>query len=256
MSPSTAHMALTFSGKGAVVTGAASGIGAAVTAVLIDAGIRTLALDLREPEQVSGPRAHLHVPCAVDVRDRCGLQDIVDEHAGEGLSYVVNCAGVLETTGFAGVGQDSWSRALDVNLVGAYNLIDAVTPHMERSGRGAVVNISSIESHRVVALTDPDPTPQYAASKAGLSMLTRTAARALASRGIRVNSIAPGFVATPMAAAHGDTSRLPDSLQRRVPTGRFGRPDEIAHAAAFLLSDQSSYTTGAELLVDGGFELT
>ncbi|GAC00976.1 putative alcohol dehydrogenase [Gordonia namibiensis NBRC 108229] len=256
MSPATAHIALTFSGKGAVVTGAASGIGAAVTALLLDAGIRTLALDLREPEQVSGPRARLHVPCAVDVRDRRGVQDVIDEHAGDGLSYVVNCAGIIETTGFGGVGQDQWSRALDVNLAGAYNVIDAATTHLADSGAGAIVNISSIESHRVVALTDPDPTPQYAASKAGLSMLTRTAARALAGRGIRVNSIAPGFIATPMAAAHGDTTQLPGRLASRVPAGRFGTPDEIASAAAFLLSDQSAYTTGSELLVDGGFELT
>lgn len=256
MSQPSAHIALSFSGRGAIVTGAASGIGAAVARLLVSAGVRTLALDLRKPESIDGPYADLHVPAAVDVRDREVLQSVVDSHAGDGFSYIVNCAGILETTGFVGVDQTAWSRALDVNLVGAYNVIDAGTPHLERATVGAIVNISSIESHRVVALTDPDPTPQYAAGKAGLSMLTRTAARALAQRGIRVNSVAPGFIATPMAAAHGDTTRLPESLNARVPAGRFGHPDEIANAVAFLLSDQADYITGGELLVDGGFELT
>lgn len=87
-------------------------------------------------------------------------------------------------------------------------------------------------------------------------MLTQSAARALAADGVRVNSVSPGFVATPMAAAHGDTTTLPPTLAARVPAARFATASDIANAVAFLLSDQASYITGTDLRVDGGFELT
>jgi NAD(P)-dependent dehydrogenase (short-subunit alcohol dehydrogenase family) len=169
---------------------------------------------------------------------------------------VVNCAGILDPTGFAGVSVDSWRRTLEVNLVAAYTVIDILRPRLEAAGGGAVVNVSSIEAERVIAVSNPDPNPAYAASKAGLTMLTRTAARALAGTGVRVNSVSPGFVATQMAAGHGDTATLPPVLEPRVPLGRFAAPEEIAQAILFLLSDQASFVTGADLRVDGGLSLT
>ncbi|MUL82561.1 MULTISPECIES: SDR family NAD(P)-dependent oxidoreductase [unclassified Mycolicibacterium] len=250
-------LALSFGGGDAVVTGAASGIGAATAATLMTAGIRTIRLDIRQPDPDPRYGPELQVCCAADVRD----PDLVAVLQAQGVdsgavSYLVNCAGVIDHTGFAGVTREQWTRCLEINLIGAYNLIDALTPSLRTASAAAVVNIASIEAHRVVALSNPDPTPQYAASKAGLRMLTQTSARALAADGVRVNSISPGFVATPMAATHGDTSSLPPALAARVPAGRFAAPDEIASAAAFLLSDQAAYITGSDLRVDGGFELT
>jgi NAD(P)-dependent dehydrogenase (short-subunit alcohol dehydrogenase family) len=255
--PPASGLLLTFGGGDAVVTGAASGIGAATARTLMSAGVRTVRLDVRTPEPDPDVDPALQVCVGADVRDA----DIAARLADAGVdvdrvSYLVNCAGIIDNTGFTGVDRESWMRCLEINLVGAYNLIDALGPALKRSGTAAIVNITSLEAYRVIALTDPDPTPQYAASKAGLQMLTRSAARALAGDGVRVNSVSPGFVATPMAAVHGDTGSLPPSLSPRVPAGRFADPSDIANAVAFLLSDQAGYITGTDLCVDGGFQLT
>ncbi|WGX96679.1 SDR family NAD(P)-dependent oxidoreductase [Nocardioides sp. L-11A] len=246
---------LTYAGEVAVVTGAAGGIGAATATLLLDAGLTVLCLDRVVPDGNGGYDGRRRC-AAVDVTDANGLGATLDRlRAGLPLSYVVNCAGILDETGFAGAGSESWLRTLDVNLVGAYRVLDAAGPRFAAAG-GAVVNVGSIEAHRVIALSNPDPNPAYAASKAGLAMLTRTAGRALAARGVRVNTVSPGFVATAMAAAHGTAAQLPPALAARVPLGRFARADEVAAAIAFLLADQASYVTGADLRIDGGFELT
>lgn len=250
---------LTFAGRVALVTGAASGIGAATARALMSAGIRTLCLDLREPDLVADIAEDLQIRRAADVTDIDALRAVISDEIGtDGLSYVVNCAGIIDDTGFSNVSRQSWLRCLEVNLVGAYNVVDAAGDLLRNSAAGAVVNVTSLEGTRVVALSNPDPTPQYAASKAGLAMLTQTAARALAADGVRVNSVSPGFVATPMAlaAAHESTDGLPLALAPRVPLGRFAQPEEIADAIAFLLSDQARFITGADLRIDGGFTLT
>lgn len=250
---------LPFTGETALVTGAASGIGSAIADLLLSAGIRTICADLREPDPSNTGRVGLQVSRAVDVTDRAGLQALIaQETAAGGLDYVVNSAGIAANTGYSQVSREQWLHCLEVNLVGAYNVLDAARPGLRRSTAASVVNIASIEGTHVVALSNPDPTPQYAASKAGLLMFTRTSARALASDGVRVNSISPGFVATPMAlaAAHSSTESLPRALQDRVPLGRFATPEEIADAAVFLLSDRARYITGTDLRIDGGFTLT
>lgn len=253
----TKSLPLTFSGGDALITGAASGIGAAIARTLSSAGVRTIRMDIRTPQLDPAFGPELQVGIAADVRDADLLATLIDHGVHpDAISYLVNCAGILDNTGFTGVDKQAWLRCLEINLVGAYNLIDTLTPALRRNSPAAVVNITSIEAARVIALSDPDPTPQYAASKAGLHTLTQSAARALAGDGVRVNCVSPGFVATAMAAAHGTTSALPPSLAARVPAGRFADPDDIAPAVAFLLSDQAGYITGTDLCVDGGFRLT
>jgi NAD(P)-dependent dehydrogenase (short-subunit alcohol dehydrogenase family) len=252
----TRSMELTFAGSTAVVTGAASGIGAATAQALIGAGIRTLAIDLHDPITKYRCGGDLLVSRTVDVRDAAAVKHAVQEAFPESqLNYVVNCAGIPAHTGFRDVGDGGWRSVLEVNLIGAYNVIDSCADYLAAGDPAAIVNITSMEAHRVIALTNPDPSPQYAASKAALAMLTRTAARALGSH-TRVNSVAPGFVATPMAAEHGDTTALPAQLAVRTVLNRWAQPRHIADAVAFLLSDQASYITGADLRVDGGFAIT
>lgn len=256
MDRSIPSLPLTYAGATAVVTGAASGIGAATAKLLLEAGLTVLCLDRVLPEGDGGFGGRRRC-AAADVTDADGLAAVLAERLGDDpLSYVVNCAGVLQETGFAEVRDDDWLRTLDVNLIGAYRVMEAARPRMAGQPGSAVVNVTSIEADRVVAVSNPDPNPAYAASKAGLAMLTRTAARALAAAGIRVNSISPGFVATPMAAAHGGSGEFPPALTPRVPLGRFATAAEIAWGIAFLLSDQAAFITGSDLRVDGGFTLT
>lgn len=251
MSAERREFSLSYAGRVAVVTGAASGIGRATTERFLRCGVEVVALDLREPEPLSIAGVS-SLPLAVDVRDRDSVARALTETA-KTPHYLVNCAGVLDPSGFRQVSSESFLRVLDVNLVAAYSLIDIAS---ELGELQAVVNVSSIEASRVVAISDPDPHPAYAASKAGMSMLTKTAARALAGQGTRVNAVAPGFVRTAMAAEHGDATELPAALAGRVPLRRFATADEIADSIAFLCSDQAGFITGAELVVDGGFQHT
>lgn len=244
---SNAVLPLHFTGQTALVTGAGSGIGEAITGLLIQAGVTVYAVDQYLPTVTPGA-----LPMAADVRNSEQL-DRLFETLPTAPEYVVNSAGVLDPTGFTSVPDISFARVLDINLTGAYRIIDRARI---AGALRSVVNITSIEGFRVVALSNPDPHPAYAASKAALSMLTRTAARAMAGRGTRVNSIAPGFVRTPMAQEHGDPGELPTAMQQRIPLQRFASPAEVAHSVVFLLSDEAAYITGTELTVDGGFSLT
>lgn len=247
---------LTFHGATALVTGAASGIGAATADLLRSAGVDVIGLDRDYPAGVQSDPGITRA--RVDITDSVAVEAaLVQALGGAPLAYVVNCAGILHDTGFDHATVEAWRRTLDVNLVGAYNVMVAAKPFMVRDRGASVVNVTSLEATRVIALSNPDPTPHYAASKAALAMLTKSAARALAGEGIRVNAVAPGFVRTKMgAAAHGGDASLPEALRRRVPVGRFAEPSEIASCIVFLLSDQASYVTGSALAVDGGFELT
>jgi len=186
------------------------------------------------------------------VVDEGALASAIAEIAPEGLAYVVNCAGIHRPATFEDVTLDDFRRILDVNTLGCLTATRAATPWLRRTGFGSVVNITSLEAHRTIALMNPLAVPHYAASKAALESLTRSMAHSLAPHSIRVNAVAPGFVATAMTAGDHGGSLAPQALGHLL-VKRYATPAEIASAVGFLLSDPAAYITATTLLVDGGF---
>jgi 3-oxoacyl-[acyl-carrier protein] reductase len=243
-----------FKGKVALVTGASRGIGRAV-AVTLARGGASVALSyagneaaaaeaLRLVEEAGAPRARLH---RFDVADPAACSAAVEAIVGEwgGLHVLVNNAGVALDQLVMRVKDEEWNRQLQVNLTGAFNLIRAAARPMMKQRGGAIVNLTS-----VVGEMGNAGQAAYAASKAGLIGLTKSVARELASRHVRVNAVAPGYVDTDMTQALPEAARA--KLLELIPLARMGTAQDVAEAVAFLASEQASYVTGEVLRVNGG----
>ena len=232
-----------FAGDVALVTGAASGIGRAILDALLFAGARVHALDARQPDDVpAGARWHRADQRSTDEVERA-VRALLDEEGR--VDLLVNDAGIARDGMLWKLSDEAWDAVLDVNLFGAFRVLRAVAPAMRAQARGSVVQVASINGLRGKA-----GQASYTAAKAGLVALTRTAARELGPKGVRVNAVAPGMIETPMSAA------LPDEVRRRAreesALGRLGAPAHVADAVLFLLSDAAAHVTGAVLTVDGG----
>ncbi len=244
---------ISLAGKVVLVTGGARGIGLAVAQLAQRCGAQVVSCDVIADEENSeaGHQTPLRLIGDVSREDDCDrlVQETV---AGFGrLDVLVNNAGILEVTRRT-VKQDvaSWKRIMDVNLQGTYMMARAAASAMVGQGvHGSIINISS-----VTGLVGFRSSNAYGVSKAAVAMLTKTLSADLASRQIRVNAVAPGFIRTAMSAnLHQNTGIERNAFMERIPLRRFGEPDEIAHAVVFLASDWASYITGAVLPVDGGW---
>jgi NAD(P)-dependent dehydrogenase (short-subunit alcohol dehydrogenase family) len=248
-------MKLDFRGQVAVVTGAGQGNGAAIATAFGAAGARvavtdrdaTTAASVAERIVSSGGAAEAFELDVSDPRACMQTADAVQERLGS-ASVLVNNAGILIRSLFGqGDCLGDWTRTLDVNLSGPYHMVLAFLDQL-KSTRGCVLNVGSIQSF----VATPNSVP-YTASKGGVAQLTKALASELASHGIRVNAIAPGFMVTPMTEATLADRDKTARLLAHVPLARAGEATELAGPALFLCSTHASYVTGAILPVDGGY---
>ena len=236
-----------------LVTGAAQGIGAGIARACSDAGA---AVGLIDRADMSATVASIAGPVRAvrtDLRDVAAAEAAVAEIETElgVITGLVNNAAVLHEASVVDTTDDQWAETLDVNLSAAWRLSKRVIPGMLERGSGAIVNIASIEAHSVRA----DHAP-YVAAKAGLIALTKAIAIEYGRDGIRANSICPGSIATDMFENYVQRVDDPDALRNSLIAmnyrGRLGTVEEIAAATVFLLSDDSGFTNGTDLIIDGG----
>jgi 3-oxoacyl-[acyl-carrier protein] reductase len=239
-------------GKNALVTGASGGIGAEIARVLHAAGA-TVALSGTRVEPLEalaaelGGRAHV-VPCNLsDAASVEALPKAAAEAMGS-LEILVNNAGITRDGLMMRMSDEDWQAVIDVNLTSTFRLCRGVLRGMMKARWGRIINISS-----VVGATGNAGQVNYAASKAGMVGMSKSLAAEVASRGITVNCIAPGFIATAMTDKLNDEQR--GKILAVVPAGRMGEPVEIAAAALYLASNEAAYVTGATLHVNGGMDM-
>ena len=255
-----------FCGKVTVVTGAARGIGRAVALRFATEGASAVVvLDVRQEEGHETVRMMDEVGPGTTTRGLLMAVDVsrpeqVEAAARRVEAELGRCDVLVNDAGISGrpIGDgpvhlctlEAWERVLAVNLTGVFLVSKYFVPLMIRSGGGAIVNVASDEA--LVGATPPTDTHAYAASKGGVVALTRAMAVSLAPHRIRVNAVAPGWVATPMTADLRSDPAQAERIARACPMGRVAMPEEIASAVAFLASDEASFVTGVVLPVEGG----
>ena len=240
-------------GKTALVTGASRGIGRAIALCLAAEGARVAinyagnvkaAEEVKAAIEAAGGTAIL---CQADIADSAAVEAMVANVVKEfgTIDILVNNAGITRDTLLMRMKDEDFAKVLDTNLKGVFYCTKAVSKLMMKKRSGRIVNMAS-----VVGLVGNAGQTNYAAAKAGVIGFSKSAAKELASRGITVNVVAPGFIGTDMTAG------LPESVKEKmltdIPLGRMGAPEDVAHAVLFLASDQASYITGQVVNVDGG----
>jgi 3alpha(or 20beta)-hydroxysteroid dehydrogenase len=234
-------------GKVALISGGARGQGAAEARLFVAEGARVVIGDILddEGEQVAAELGDAAAYVHLDVTDEASWQAAVAaaEEAFGPVSVLVNNAGILSFGPIDRIELEEFRRVQRVNVEGVLLGIKSVVPSMERGGGGSIVNISSTSGLYGLPMLGA-----YVASKWAVRGLTKTAALDLGSKGIRVNSVHPGGIDTPMVEGTDDNA----PFYKKLPVSRMGRPEEVAQVVLFLASDDSSYTTGAEVSVDGG----
>lgn len=243
---------LRLAGKTAIITGGARAMGAATSRLFAAEGAKVLITDVLEEE---GRQLAADIGAAAmfqrhDVSDEASWQDVAKTAmaAWGKIDILVNNAGILMFKTLLDTTLEDYKRVLNVNLVGCFLGMRTIAPHMIAAGRGAIVNISSIDG-----MKGANSLAAYASSKWGVRGMSKVAALEFGHKGIRVNSVHPGGINTPMGNPQNQPTEIVNQAYAHVPLQRVGAPHEAAAATLFLASDEASYITGAEIIVDGGW---
>lgn len=237
--------------KVVIITGAGSGIGKETALLFAKEGAKVVVADVNEKggeETVARIRENGEgFFVKLDVSDREQTQQMAKatlEKYGR-IDVLINNAGIVQDAFVSKMTEQQWDKVIDINLKGVFNCIQAVVEAMMNQGSGVIINTSSI-----VGLNGNVGQVNYAATKAGLIGMTKTLAKELGKKGIRVNAVAPGFIATPMTSAVPE--KILDMMKEKTPLKRLGEPKDIANAYLYLASDDANFVNGAVLSVDGG----
>ncbi len=237
--------------KVAIITGAAKGIGFATAQRFSQEGAKVMIADINL-ESVKGAAAQIPQaePYEMNVTDRASIQAVVDQVMQKHgrIDILINNAGITQDARLIKMTEAQFDTVIDVNLKGVFNCTQLIVPHMLDAGSGAVVNASS-----VVGLYGNFGQTNYSATKFGVIGFTKTWARELGPKGIRVNAVCPGFIATEMVKAMPEN--ILQDIERRSWLGRLGTPEEMANVYLFLASDEASYVNGVALEASGGISL-
>ena len=245
-------MKLNFSGRTALITGGSGGIGLSIVKILIQNKIKVIILDINSPNKKILLNKLVEFK-KIDLSDYKNLKICLKEirKKYKKIEYIINAAGVLwfdKDIGLEKIRLDTWEKVLSINLSSIVVVLQSILPLMKKNKFGSIVHISSID-----ALSGDDkPQDAYGSSKAALLRLSKSISIQYASKNIRSNSILPGPIETPMQKRWEKNPESKKNLSKVIPLKRVGKPTDIANSAIFLLSDESSFITGTELIIDGG----